>query len=389
MKICTMLRKLLLIVPMVLVTSILFGQKAKVQSAWNYLKYDQLDKALEAIEAAAGHEQTMNMDKTWFYRGNIYHAMYNHAKYGSLSKEPLAEALRSYTKALELEPKGEFVEDIHNRLRVIGVEAFNRGARNYNDEKLKEAIASFDLSLKISTLQGVSEGDSLNLFAYLYTAYSAEKLSDDKLAKKYYQKLISLNYNDARIYSFLGNLYKSESDTAKALETFKQGRARFPNEAQLIIDELNIYLYSGKNKEAMDGLNLALQKDPDNFNLHFALGTVYDKLSDIPKAAGAYKKAIELKPDFFDAIYNLGAMYFNQGAELANAANNIPANKMKEYDEAKAKADAKFQESKPYLEKALELNAKDRNTLLSLKQLYARTGEKEKYQKISAELDKK
>ena len=29
-----------------------------------------------------------------------------------------------------------------------------------------------------------------------------------------------------------------------------------------------------------------------------------------------YKKAIELKPDYFDANYNLGALYFNEGVRF-------------------------------------------------------------------------
>jgi len=80
-------------------------------------------------------------------------------------------------------------------------------------------------------------------------------------------------------------------------------------------------------------------------------------------------------------------MYFNEAAEMANKANELKSNA--EYSKAKEKFDAKFKESEPYLEKAHELNPADVNTMVSLKQLYARTGENEKYDKIKAEMERK
>ena len=98
-----------------------------------------------------------------------------------------------------------------------------------------------------------------------------------------------------------------------------------------------------------------------------------------------YKKAIELKDDYFDANYNLGAMIYNQGADMNNAANDIKDNK--KYNDAKAKADERLKQALPYLEKANEINPKDKNTLISLKQVYARIGDQVKYQKAKEELN--
>jgi hypothetical protein len=45
--------------------------------------------------------------------------------------------------------------------------------------------------------------------------------------------------------------------------------------------------------------------------------------------------------------------------------------------------------AEPYLERANKLNPTDESTLLSLKQLYVRTGETEKYEAIKKQLEKK
>ena len=370
----------------VLATGFALGQKREVQSAWNYLKYDQLDKAKESIDLASAHEQTMNEEKTWYYRGLIYQAMYNSDKFKNLVKNPLEIAAQSYKKAIEIDPNGEFTDDAKKNLKILSTEFFNTGAIQYNQDNYQAAIDAFKNAVDVNKQLGAAETDSLNLLSYLYSAYSAEKMKNRAIAKDQYQKLIDLRYNDPRIYIFLANIYKNEADTAKALNVLQAGRQAFPDDSNLIIEELNIYLASDRYTEAVDRLQLAIQKEPDNPTLHFALGTTYDKTGEENKALSAYQKAIELKPDYFDAYYNLGVMYFNEGAELANKANDIPPKQVKEYEVAKKKADEKFAQAKPYLEKAAELNPEDRPTLVTLRQIYARENNPAKVEEINKKI---
>ena len=373
-----MKKLLLLFTVIVCSTGSTEAQKSKVQTAWNYYKYDELDKAKTAIDEASLNETTIGMAKTWYYKGLIYQKMYKHEKYGNLDPNALVVAYEAYTKALEIEPGYEFASEINQNKLVIGNQIFGQGVEHFNAKKYDLALGSFENVLKISP------NDTL---ATLNAAYSAERSGNKEKAKSYYHKLITMKYNDPKIYIFLSNIYKAESDSATALATVQKGRQQFPADNNLLIEELNMYLASGKDKEALELLNVAIQNDPSNPNLRFAQGTVYDKLNRKNDAADSYKKAIELKPDFFDAYYNLGAMYFNEAAEMANKANELKSNT--EYAKAKEKFDAKFKESAPYLEKAHQLNPADMNTMISLKQLYARTGENVKYDKIVAEMEKK
>ena len=196
-----------------------------------------------------------------------------------------------------------------------------------------------------------------------------------------------MKLNEPKIYLFLSKIYKSEGDSAKALSIVQLGRQRFPADNAMVIEELNFYLASGKSKEALEPLNLAISKDDKNPELFFARGSIYDKLGDTDKAKADYLKAIELNPEDFDAYYNLGAMYFNSAADLANKANSIAPGKQKEYDEAKSKAEAKFKEAQPFLEKAFQLNPKDLSTISSLKQLYVRIGDMKKAEEMKKAMD--
>ena len=106
------------------------------------------------------------------------------------------------------------------------------------------------------------------------------------------------------------------------------------------------------------------------------------------KSTEAYNKAITLKPDYFDALYNIGAMYFNKAVKMQEVANAITDNK--KYNEASAKADKVFAESLPFLEKAEQVNTDDKETyrglLETLKKLYLMMNQADKAKAISEKL---
>jgi tetratricopeptide (TPR) repeat protein len=368
------MKKLGIIIVCIFLTMGLQAQKSKVQTAWNYYKYDELDKAKEAIDEASKSESSMGMEKTWYYRGLIYHKMYKHAKYGNLTANPLQEALISYNKALELDPKSENAEDIQKNRILVASQFGEQGGEQYKEGKYAEALSSFE------SILSVTPGDNLVMFN---CAISADKAGQKDKAIMYYNKLIDAKYDDVKIYNLLAALYRSSNEETKAYEVVKKGRAVYPSDNGLMIDELNYYLANGKSDEAIVTLEQAIAADPNNPSLYLAQGNLLDKAGQTEKAAESYKKAIAIKPDYFDAYYNLGAMYFNQGAEMANKANDIPPKEVAKYEAAKKQFDEKFKEAQPYLEKAWELNPTDVSTMSSLKQLYMRTGETDKLEKVN------
>ena len=74
---------------------------------------------------------------------------------------------------------------------------------------------------------------------------------------------------------------------------------------------------------------------------------------------------------------------------MVNKANDIPPQKVKEYQTAITAADDKFKTALPYLEKALVLKTDDQGTLISLKQIYLRLKDNENYEKVDAILNGK
>ncbi len=356
------MKKLLLAAVLLLGVQQLMAQNQKVQSAILYNRHGELDKALAAIEEAVNNPKTAESPKAWYHRGEIYLAIFGSETYATLAKDPLAAALESYAKSIKLDTKNDFSDDSKRKVISATANLYNRGVERYMKKDFQNALADFEMLLVYTP------GDTSLLFN---AALASEKVNDNKKSALYFNKLLEADYKKPAIYQTLAQISKQEKDTAKAIAYLEEGRKAFPSEVGLIIDELNIYLVQGRQQEVIKNLDEAIKLDPKNATLYFALGTAHDQLKNKEQAAINYQKAIDNKPDYFDAYYNLGAMFFNEAAEMANEANKIPFNQQKKYEEAVKKVKEAFTKAQPFLEKAHELDPKDINTMASLQQLYA------------------
>jgi tetratricopeptide (TPR) repeat protein len=383
-----------------------FAQKSKLQSAINYFKapYQQYDKALEAIDEAILHEQTGNWSKTWYYRGLIYMALFESESYKRLCNNCLATSYESFSKALELDPKNEWADEIKSmRIPYISYHTFSTGIDFFRDQKYSDALAAFEF------VQEISPEDTS---AILNSAYCAEKSGQKDKAFTYYQKLIDMKYNDLGVYNSYAELLKNDKQMEKALGVIRAGRKIYPDTLSLMLTEINLLLSTERNKEATEALDAATAKDPNNPSLYLALGGLYDNMANprdpegnelpkpdksselITKAELAYKKGLEFNPDSYELNYNLGALYYNQAAEMVNASAGISDNSL--FDKAKKAYEQKFRDAQPHLEKAMEFNQKTsqediniyESTITSLKEVYVRLKEMEKYERIKNLLEK-
>lgn len=363
------MKKVLLSLVLIIAGSSLFAQNQKVQSAILYNRDGDLVKAKAAIDDAVLHPKTMESPKAWYYRGEVYVGIYGSEEHKGLSDDPLAVALESYVKSIALDTKNDFSDDSKRKVISVNANIYNRGVERYMNKDFAKALADFEILLAYTP-------EDTNLL--FNAALASEKLNDNAKAIKYFNALLEVDFKKPAIYQALAQMMKEEKDTTKAIEYLAAGRKAFPNEVGLVIDELNIYLIQNRQDEVIKNLDEALKLDPTNATLYFALGTAHDQLKDQEKAALNYQKAIDNKPDYFDAYYNLGAMFFNKAAEMANEANKIPFNQQKKYEEAIKNVKAAFEKAQPFLEKAHELDPKDINTMASLQQLYAQTKQNEK-----------
>jgi tetratricopeptide (TPR) repeat protein len=378
------MKRLAIIILGLMVVAGVYSQPNQRTAAFNHLRYGRLDKAKEAIDKAVEHNKTINDERTWFYRGNVYLAIHltDEEQYQNLDPNALEKADEAYSRALELDEKGEYTDEIKERILVIAEQYFNEGVNYYNQNNYTEASKSFKKSGTINDELGV-----VDTIAFFYTAQSAYFAEKFDVSKTYFDKLKELDYEEPAIYRFLAEIHKAESDTATALNVIKEGREKFPNDFSLIIEETNIYLATNEQDKAMDLLQLAIEKDDTNPTLFFAVATNYDQIGNFEEAEDNYLKAIALDPDFFDPNYNLGALYVNKAIEFMEDANALPLDEEQKYNELKEKSDDLLKKSIPYLEKADQLNPGDTYVLRTLRDIYARLGMLDKLKEVEDQLD--
>jgi hypothetical protein len=101
------------------------------------------------------------------------------------------------------------------------------------------------------------------------------------------------------------------------------------------------------------------------------------------KAMSYYQQAMTKDAKSFDAVYSIGALWYNKAAAYSVELNALssdytPAGN-KKYEAKKAQMDDAFTKSMPFFIQAEQLQADDINTLIALKEIYAR---QEKYDKV-------
>lgn len=371
---------------------LLFAVTAQAQmgartSAFNYFRGGDYAKAIEYIEPCTKHEKTMNSAKTWMWRGMIYQNLYQSqgaAEMELKKKHPhsIQIAVESYLKASTLDTKRIDKTQLETNLRIGGQQLVNEGIGEYNEKEYETALKSFDLASQAASTLGTT--DTLAIYN---AALAAEKAGKSEMAIASYQKCIDANYGGAKVYYFLANMQLEGGDAESFNKTIEAGRAKYPSDQSLITAQINIYLKGEDSEKALSALNDAITNDPANASLFFARGTIQEKLGNIDAAMSDYNKAVEIKADYFDGWYNMGALYFNKGVDLINQANELPTSEQKQYDEMKGQATDAFKTALPYLENAEKLNPDDKNTLLSLKELYLRTSNTEGYKRINEKLE--
>jgi len=379
------MQKLLSTALMVAISATSMGQK-EVVSAYNANKEGDYATAASYIEQAVDNPKANIKNKTWRYRGDIYLNISRDSALFAAFPDALVKAKESFMKAMELDPKGAYAQETTIGLGQVQMQASNAGIGNYNSGDFGAAGGLFDLAAEIARAF-----ETVDTMAVYNSALCYEKAGDLDMAVTRYQDCAAIGYQVLNVYLFISNLYRNAERVDEALATLQAARELYPREQSLIIEELNIYLTNQEFDKAKENLAIAAEQDPTNEILWFSLGSVLDNLGNAEDAIGAYIKALEIAPEYFDANYNLGALYFNQAVQGINKANDMWKPRMTKAESAaqkQAEDDAKalFATAMPYLESAHASEPSDVETMRSLRDIYARTGEDDKLVEMSAKL---
>ncbi|HLP71788.1 MAG TPA: tetratricopeptide repeat protein [Bacteroidales bacterium] len=382
------MKKFFLLIAAISISVMAMPQKGKVTSALSFIEQGQLDKAKEAIDQAKANEKTANWFNTYFAQGRLCQevAKSTDPKFKDLCPgDPLQEAYTAYEKALSLDEKGALKKKIITGMvyNNLAVDLYNQGSKQFEEKKYDDALKSFETQIKITESDKYAGAIDTGMYYNAgLAAYNSGKYED---AIKYFQKCAELGYQGVNTYFQIYESYLGLKDTAKAEQTLLDLPGKFPNDKNVTLNLIDLYIKSNKYADALKYINKAKQDDPQNPVLYFAAGIIYLNQNNFDPAIEELTKSVEMKPDNYDAEYGLGAAYINKAADMYTKANEIMD--VNKYTEAIEAANQVYAKALPYMEKAYELKPDDVYTMRQLQQLYYRLRMTDKYNAIKAKAD--
>lgn len=370
-----------------------------------------LDEAIASINTIFSADDAKADPEAWITKGQIF----NEIAKAEMNKKVISDqlkqeftlptpqaglnALESFEKAMSMAVKKSQTKDALAGIRESEDHLNNIGITYFQIQDYANSYLNFKASLKshdiLKTNKEASRLDDAMVKndQVFYTAYAGYNSDYKNETQPLFESLYAGGKAQPFVYEALFNLAADKKDITKAMEYLAAGRAANPDDNGLLFAEINFYLKEGKLDILTDKLKAAIAKEPDNVSVYTTLGNVYDQLNQQERTAGNiakadeyfnlafdyFKQSLEKDPKNFDATYSQGALYYNKAAsmtaKLNELSNDYSSAGTKKYNEIKAEMDGYFKQALPYFISAEQLDPKDQNTMIALKEIYARSGE--------------
>ena len=408
------MKRVLLTVALCVAASASFAQKKVVNEAQSIAKGSNADfgEARTLIKGALENPETKDDAKTWYVAGFIEDQQFNAERakqiLGQQPNEPVMyEALYGilpyFQKAYELDQlpnekgkvKPKYTKDIKSILSANHVYLFNGGAYYFDKQEYKKAYDFFNQYVEISELPmfagtQTAEKDSTFMTVQFYAAAAASLAKDSRLAIAALERAKNTPYRQYDVYQYLCYEYgeaRTAQDSVMLEKTFEEGMQVFPDSAFFLNNLINTYIYSNRIEKALEMLNVAIQKNPNDANLYNVMGRVYETgLKDYANAEKNFQIALEKDPNLTDALSNIGRIYYNQGVNKLSEANMI--NDSKKYQEELSMAKDLFKKALPYYKKAHEAEPEKMDNMIALRGIYYNLNMGPELEAIEAEMNK-
>ena len=208
-----------------------------LDEAQQQLAANELTAALQSVETAKADAALAQNARTWYLAGFTYKSLYESTPDQYPDSRELA--LSSFSTCLTTATDDSYKEDCTNMGQYMLTTYFNDGVNAFNDGNYEQADHFFGIyvSKQHPEIGGETYGNAL-----FYGGLAAEYLNQKENAIERYEEAISYSLPEPSLYSQLAYLYEGTNDQANAVRVLDQGGDRFPEDPDLMIARVNIYL---------------------------------------------------------------------------------------------------------------------------------------------------
>jgi tetratricopeptide (TPR) repeat protein len=384
------MKKQLLVAGFIFLSTLSFGQKKEIKKAQKAIKSGNYTEAVDFLKQGEALLGEANKEtKVLFYltKAEAYVAGGNERDI-----EKLKIAADAVLKAEALKPSGADQLLLFNESQAVRAALVNSAIDDQNAQNYLKASEKLYLSYN------VSKQDTSDLY---FAAGNAVNAKDFDLALKHYQELLDVGYtgidisnpqSKSRKGEILRNMiliYLAKGNDDKARELIGKARTESPDDVSLINAEAELAYKTGDMVKYNSLMEEVIAKDPTNPQVYFNLGVASKKMGDSKKATEYYTKALELKPDYYEANLNMAFLILEPEASIIEQMNNLGTSSadFKKYDELDAQKNELYKKAIPFLEEALKGRPDNVDLLRTLMNIYSQTGDDDKYKALKARVD--
>ena len=359
----------------------------ELTSAKLYIQQKNYDKALEVLNKEV--QKNPKSDEGYYLLGYVYGEQ---AMYSKMSD--------AYKQSLSISNK--FEKDIKASQKYYWAQLFNKGVKTYQDAlKTKDKDSSqvlYDKSIESFNHAVNLEPDSADTYKNLAFVYMSKQDYDDAIAPL---KTLIDKENALDGYKFLGEIYYDKGqklmnqyqsshdskDSVEAMNNFnntisllEKGRKLYPNDSDLLLTLSNAYISAHKIDVAINAFKQGVMQDPNNKYYRYNYGVLLLGKNDFENSIAQFEKAIEIDPEYENAIYNIAVAYVKWGVTLSKEADTK--------EDTSTVYRTKYQSALPYLEKLVQMREDDAQTWELLGKVYTVLGMKDDAENAFSKADK-
>lgn len=254
----------------------------------------------------------------------------------ALAKKPAKKMLNNLALAENEEAENKEIEAPINENEFI--EEVQQVTLNRTSEIPKRRLAGVAIASESASIEVTKSNPQAGINPNLISAYEAYNTGNDVEAQKLYKKVLQRDIRNVDALLGLGAIASRQGRIADANGWYGKVLEIEPRnglaQSALLDNQLQISAAQGNTQETESRLKNMLAKQPDDANLHIALGNYYAERNQWSSAQQAYFDAYSLNSSA-DNAFNLAVSldhmgkpklalpYYQRALELASSNSNI------------------------------------------------------------------
>jgi tetratricopeptide (TPR) repeat protein len=220
-----------------------------------------------------------------------------------------------------------------------------RKGEKENDEYLTKAIENY----KKASEQGTDPKKRKLALEFLVAAYGADKMNDPNQALPIVERMIQIDPQDTSSYFQLSKIHEDAGEYDKAEAILLKAKEARPNDAAVYLQLGGFYNRQEEFGKTMEALTQRAKIEPNNPEAFYTIANYYwdkayrdfrlkepEKREYVAQGLIAIDKALQLKPDYMDAVTYKGLLLRVQATFEKDAAKQTAL--IKEAEKLQARA---------------------------------------------------